>query len=748
MKKLLIICLFFVIGSLSQSAFSQTPQPTATPADEAEVVKISTTLIRADVIVTDEKNRPVKNLRSEDFEVFENGKKQEIFSFSYISPTSPGRSNMSGADNLGLQNDEDGLSLKEKINIPTTTKEIDSNTIRRTLVLVVDDIGLSFKSVGLVKKSLKKFIKDQIRDGDLVSVVTTGGASVLPAFTSDKKQLLAIVEKLKWGPRSRGGADYYDPIAPTLLEETSDARGRDIAGVREETALLEDMELARKNNSAVGTIGALQYIVQGMRNLPGRKALVLFSEGFSLSDSTLRNSSNSDIDTSSEAPKPSANNRFGSEAPDALRSLIETANKASVAIYPIDPRGLQYLGMAGADEDIRKAFDRNFKPGQTDDKRTSRDSQFRQSQDGLRVLASDTGGFAVLNQNDLDVGLEKIIDDQNYYLLSFQTSAETVDSPKDVFENVEIKLKNPDLKVRYRSAFYSPESVESNNSSLSPREKVGQALAYPFRANEIDLHLYSITGNYEYGDFVRFLINISAGDLEFKKQPDGMRKANFDILALTLNEDGKPINQFAKNFSFSVNEPTYKNILKKGFVYVLPVVLKKSGVYHFRVAVHDSETGKVGAAAQFLETPKFEKKRLWVSNLTLRSVSNDGTGTVDAENDKKMFTDTTLRHFSPPADLLYGAVIYNAETRGDLSPDLAIRTRLIKDDKVISETPFEPISIKEQKDLKRIDLAGNIKLKENLSPGNYIIQIIVMDKLAKEKSQIATQWVDFEIVGR
>lgn len=751
MKKFFLIFLFLGISSLSQSVLCQTPQPTATPDDETEtdIIKVSTTLIKVDVVVTDKKNKQVTDLKADDFEVYENGKKQEITSFSYVSPKSKIRPNNSSADNLGLQNDEDGLSLKDKISIPTRSENTDSNNIRRTLVLVVDNLGLNFKSIRLVKKSLEKFIKEQIREGDLVTIVTTGGASGLPSFTSDKKELLAIVKKLKWSPQSRGGADDYEPIRSTLLEEMSDDRGRDLPGVREEAALLENIDRAGQNKSAAGTLGALNYIVSGMRQLPGRKALILFSEGFSLSDLTSQNYSTSNINNSPipNAP-PAMNNSLSSGEANAVQLLIKTANQSSVVIYAIDPRGLQNLSMANADDDITKAMDRNFKPGLTGDKRTSRDDYFRQTQDGLRVLASETGGFAVLNQSDLDKGLEQIIDDQSYYLLSFITSAETVDSPKDVFDKVEIKVKEPDLQVRYRTAFYSPDSkIENPGAAKTPREQIGQALAFPFKANEIKLNLYSVMGNDAYGDFARFLINISAQDLKFEKDAKGSRTTNFDMLAITLDDDEKPINQFVQNFTITVNEPTYKNILKKGFVYVLPVVLKKSGIYHFRVAVRDSKTEKVGAAAKFLETPKFEKKRLWLSDLTLKSVSkNDAKTTEQENNDKRVFTDTTLRQFDSSITLNYSSVIYNAKTQENAAPDLTLQTRLIQDGKIVLETPPEPISTENQKDLQRIDLVGSIDLKENLTTGNYVFQIIVTDNLADKKTRIATQLIDFEIV--
>ncbi len=740
-NKFFILCLLIAVHSLSQSFFAQTPQPTATPSEEQEdVIKVSTTLIQVDVVVTDKNNKQVRDLKLEDFEIYENGIKREINSFTHVSSKPTGKSSRVSDDNLNLQ-DDDGMSLKDKIAVPTISKPEDPNSVRRTFVLVVDNLGLNFSSVNVVKSALKQFIKEQIKEGDLATIVTTSGSSVLPSFTSDKKALLAIVQKLKWSPQSRGGADSYEPIRSTLLEELSEGRGYDLPGTMEQAALLDDIDRTRKTNASVGTIASLNYIVNGMRNLSGRKALVLFSEGFSLSETTSQDPSNAET---ADADKTSS---ATSAVSGSLKSLIDAANQSSVVIYALDPRGLDYLGMANADDDIKKAFGRNFKPGQTGDKRTDREDYFRQTQEGLRLLAGETGGFAVLNQNDIDKGLERIIDDQSYYLLSYVTNLETVNSSQDAIDKVEIRVKQPDVDVRYRSAFYSPNSrIEDSTAPQTPREKIGQALAYPFKANEIKLNLYSITGRAGYADFVRFLINISAKDLEFKREGSDSRKANIDMLAITLDSDGKPIDQFSKNFSITVNEATYRNILKRGFVYVLPVVLKKSGVYHFRIAIRDSLTGKVGAAAQFLETPKFEKKRLWVSNLTLTQVSSDRGQQKGQESNNRVFTDTTLREFDSPVTLLYGAEVYNAKSKDNGTPDLTIQTRLIHNDKVLLETPPEPISMKDQTDPQKIELFGRIQIKKNLPPGDYVFQIIVVDQSAKKKTQIATQWIDFEII--
>ena len=273
MKKFLFTFIWLALHALLLPHFSQTPRPTATPkSDETNPITVSTNLVQVDVVVTDKKNRPIKDLNSSDFEIFESGKKQEITGFTFVSAKPRVRSRTPPDDSLGLSDNRNGTSLKDKIEVPTIARRVMPGEVRRTLVIVVDDIGLSFPSVRVVKRSLQKFIREQIRPGDMATVVATSGSRVFPGFTSDKKKLLALVKKMKWAPRSRGGADYYDPIKPTLLEELS-SQNPDLRGQRDqEKALLQDIEQDRKNASAIGTLGSLNYIVGAMRNLPGRKA--------------------------------------------------------------------------------------------------------------------------------------------------------------------------------------------------------------------------------------------------------------------------------------------------------------------------------------------------------------------------------------------------------------------------------------------------------------------------------------------
>ena len=131
--------------------FSQTPTPTPKPGDDGEVVKISTTLIQVDVTVTEKNGKIIDDLKPQDFEIFENGKKQEITNFSFVS-------SVSEATSAPVKSQEN----EKKSNIPLPPVPIKPGQVRRTIALVVDDLGLSFESVYYVRRALRKFVEEQM----------------------------------------------------------------------------------------------------------------------------------------------------------------------------------------------------------------------------------------------------------------------------------------------------------------------------------------------------------------------------------------------------------------------------------------------------------------------------------------------------------------------------------------------------------------------------------------------------------
>lgn len=141
---------------LGAFVFGQKP----TPSDN-DVVRISTNLIQLDVSITDSKGRPIKDIRSDEIEIFENGERQNIANFSFVN--GPVRTAAVPAVD------------KKKGEILLPTSQLRPENVRRTIAIVVDDLNLSFSSSAWVKKALKKYVDEQIQQGDLVAIIRTGG---------------------------------------------------------------------------------------------------------------------------------------------------------------------------------------------------------------------------------------------------------------------------------------------------------------------------------------------------------------------------------------------------------------------------------------------------------------------------------------------------------------------------------------------------------------------------------------------
>jgi VWFA-related protein len=176
---LLSFCIF--LAALAQTRPAAPPQPQKTSDDDDEVVKITTNLVQVDAVVTKD-GKVVPDLTAGDFEIYEDGKKQTITSFAFISnvPTTTTQPTAKGKDA-----------------VPFSPLKRDDP--RRTVALVVDDLGLSAESINQVRKQLRKFIAEELQPNDLVAIVRTGGElGALQQFTNDKRLLNRAVERLKW----------------------------------------------------------------------------------------------------------------------------------------------------------------------------------------------------------------------------------------------------------------------------------------------------------------------------------------------------------------------------------------------------------------------------------------------------------------------------------------------------------------------------------------------------------------------
>jgi VWFA-related protein len=714
-RRLFFVMLLAVCGAV---AYGQNPTPTPRPPsnDDGDVVKISTSLIQLDVTVIDQRGKVVGDMRPDEIEIYENGQKQKITNFTFVSAVKP--------TTLNAVPVEKGL-------IPVPQAVLRPEHVRRTFALVVDDLSLSFESAYQTRRTLKKFVDEQMIDGDLVAIIRTGaGVGALQQFTSDKRILYAAIERVKWNPIGNGGISAFAPIEPTFSEMTAAAAGdsadSDEAGNAANTQrAFEDFQ---SSVFATGTLGALKYIVQGMSELPGRKSVILFSDGFKIFEQDEHGFTQ------------------GGRVAEFLQELVDVANRSSVVFYTIDARGLQYTGFTAAD----KITDTS--PESMNAKMAERRNQLSDTQAGLAYLAEETGGIAVKNSNDLAGGVKRVLDDQSYYLIAYEPDADTFDAAKRKYNKIEIKVLRKGLSARYRSGFFNvaDKAVSNTPVNQTPLVQLQAALTSPFAVNGISLRLNALFGNdTKDGPYVRSLLHIDGKGLKFTDEKDGTKKAVFDVWAASFGDNGQPVDQIGKTYTLIVKPETYKKMVDEGFVYHFTFPVKKPGAYQYRVAIRDTLGEKIGSASQFIEVPDLKKNRLTASSLVLESLTlaewqrladpNGGVVRTDA------MTDTAIRRVKLNTVLRYGYEIYNARLDGAKRPNIQTKIRVFRDGKLVLEGQQVSLDLQGQTDMQRLRASGALSLGGKMLPGDYILQIIVTDNLAPQNRRLATQFIQFEI---
>jgi VWFA-related protein len=763
----LILSLIFLCSALPPVEAQQPPtlQPAPARAERAaparqentsiaddDVVRITTNLVQVDAVVVDKDGRQVTDLRAEDFEVFEDGKPQPITNLTYVSTQPAPAAAPPSQQKTATKN-----ATAEKNALPVPPTRLRPEDVRRRIVLVVDDLTMSMSSAVFMKRALNRFIEEQMQEGDLVAIFRTrGGIGALQQFTNDKRQLRTAINSIRAHGFHRRSLSADDPFASSMMQAASD----------------EDVN---RDYYTVGTLGALNLLVRGLRELPGRKAIMLFSDSLPIFTESGRN----DLIV------------------DSLDRLVDSANRASVVIYTTDTRGLETLNFSadmgsgsfiggggfwtGIGREVNGAVVSDMQNyGSMFGRMRTRHFD---SQEGMSYLARRTGGLFNHNTNDIGRGLVRMLDDQRgYYLIAYRPDESIFDpqTGKPRFHKIEVKVKRAGLKVRSRTGFIGVTDEEVRRGAHDRNTQLSNAYASLFTADGVDMRLTSIFSNEpKTGSAMRSLLYIDARDLSFSNgaesweraaEAGGARQAVIDILATTFDGDGRVVDQHDLRQTIQVSGNDYQRLLRRGLEYVLNVPVKKAGAYQLRVAVRDATSHRIGSASQFIEVPNLGKNRLTMSGIVLK-----GTDPTEEKQAAALAAQTSSA-LAPPAKeadaanleeeepavqpgpavrriargmmLDYGYHIYNAQLDpATRQPQLQTQLRLFRDGQQIYTSNPTPFDTTGQTDFKRLLAGGRLGIGPQLPPGEYVLQIVVTDPLAKNiKHRAATQWIDFEIV--
>jgi hypothetical protein len=240
------------------------------------------------------------------------------------------------------------------------------------------------------------------------------------------------------------------------------------------------------------------------------------------------------------------------------------------------------------------------------------------------------------------------------------------------------------------------------------------------------------------GPLLRISIYVNAHDISFSPATNDFHDGSFDIESILFGDNGKLIYQRSQTATLHLDPSQYENTLRQGVVYGFDVPAKNAGAGQFRVAVRDHASKNLGTAGQVVMMPDLRKNLLTLSGIVLTPETAVQGGAADA------IVNVALRQFRQGEKLLFGYAIYNAQV-GDRQPQLTAQTRVFHEGQIIFTGEPIPISTEGQSDLKRITAGSRLQLGPDFPPGDYILQVIVTDKLAKLNQNEVSQWIDFEV---
>src|SRR5882724_5013256 len=521
---------------------SQDKKQTKSSADD-DVIKVTSNLVSLDVIVRDKKGKPLTDLKPEDFTVSENGVPQKIEFFD---------STLTNSSEAAQPITATG-STEPKPRTP-------SGFPRNIIALVLDGQSTEAANLKHVRDGMLKYIRERISDSDSVALFSiSGGLQLLQPFTQDKAKLIAAVEKA-----------YYSSTA----SKTSEARGlsEDIRAMREQIAsgpeleggpapgqgfngsaaaqaliarhVLEQYIALRSTLGAQQTrpiLAALAAISEGLRPVPGKKTLVMFSQGF--------------------------------VAPETLdwqvQSTIDIANRANVAIYIIDSGGLtggsptsgalvSDSPLGGISGGLEMEQRRRAAAGESVFD-ISRQEGLNRQQDLLYRISEDTGGHFIKNTNDIAGGLERIdAEIRSRYTLAYRSTNPNFDGS---FRKVKIAVRKPDTNVLTRPGYYaiSPSQIVP----ISPADRkllvnFANMQTNPTLPLSLELHSFrSREGLY----VVPLSFEIPPAAMQFDRKGD-KQHLHMEVLGVVRAESqDKVLSRLGGNFDVWLSAQQYESIL-------------------------------------------------------------------------------------------------------------------------------------------------------------------------------------------
>jgi VWFA-related protein len=549
-----------------------------------------TKLVIVNLSAKDKSGRPITNLKKEDVEILEDGVRQEIsiFELQKLSgePLTPVSFGVTTPGTLEERNA--AVSAGKAVVAPTPNNPIRYQD-RRLLCLFFDMTSMDPPEQLRAQEAGIKFLQSQMTASDLVEIMTYSTAiKVVQEWTDNRPLLIETLRKLNTGE----GSDLAD-IASTSADENDDS-GSFAADETEFNIFNTDRKLS-----------ALEDAARKLSIFPEKKALVYFSSGIG---------------------------KTGVENQSQIKATVNAAVRANVSFYPVDARGLVALPPGG---DASTASPRGT--GMiTGTKQAGIRASFQDTQETLATLASDTGGKAMLDTNDLTMGIRQAQEDiGSYYIVGYYSKNEAEDGK---FRRIKVNLldKNISAKLDYRTGYYAAKQFKNFNSSDKERQ-LEEALTLGDPVSELPLALevdYFRVAKERYSVPISVKIPGSAVGLTKK---GANQTADFDFIGQVRDASGKLVGGVRDNITVKLNEADAAQIGRRHLQYDSVLTLAP-GTYDLRFLARENLSGKMGTFETKFTVPDLNAvKTLRVSSVVLSSQKEPLSAAVgSADSNKKL----------------------------------------------------------------------------------------------------------------
>jgi VWFA-related protein len=691
------------------------------PAQKLEQLRVASNTVVVDLVATDKNNRNIMDLRQEELQVFEDEVLQEIDSFAPVhKPTTD-----PPPAAVAVQSTES----------PAKVIHASKEALGNLMVLLLDYATVEFVNQDRVRKAAIRYVQEHLHPSDVLAVFRVASSfHLVQNFTSDKEKLVAALETLD----PTGSKFAFDQAQ--LLWEAQNAQSRvqtlasNMASMQANPAafgpgasltfeiLSRQMEAVErmearayaelsvsKEMQARPVIAAIEAVASSLQRFPGRKTLILLTEGFAV----------------------------GLALEKQLYHAVDQANKSNVAVYAIDGGGLRHKepNVEGELFDISalRTGDRARTSMGISQFDRAREIGSDQSDSTLRYITSVTGGALIRHTNDLFGALQRIDNDmRSYYLLTYRPSNANFDG---AFRTITVKSTRPGVTLRFKQGYFA---VPPGASLIMPEEysTLVRARAGKLATDDKALQVQPYSFLDENGRFrVVLSIEFPAAMMD-SRSVEGGTLLYPRLWGTVQNEAGEVVTSFRSPSKVSLTSQVASGLSAQQ-VSLQNEVSLAPGHYSLEVLAQPRDRYRPAYQARSLNLEYPEQ------GLALSSIVLSNRSTLSGEKARMEHFPSATRRFQTNDKLVFYLYAYNPQVNSQQEAALHVRVSVMNDTKSFIAR-LEPLHVTQMEPggVPHAIISRFVEL-DKLAPGRYQLETRVTDQLS---GKTATSLTTFTVV--